>query len=278
MSAITRLRKESAALYIEEAHTVWLPINTLIIDPTIQRPLDEKRAQRIADGFDADAFGIIHVSQREDGSRIIVDGQHRVAGVRLLGWIDQRVECKVYSGISRAEEARLFVKLNESVKVQPIPKFNARVVANERVAVAIQRILADNHWRVAIGQSPGCFMAVTAAETVYNGDRGRLGSDGPKALALTLRTITEAWGHDPAGANAYIVRGLGLLYTRHPELDRAALTRKLSAYPGGPSALIGAAKGLHSFRGGTLPQAVAEVIVELYNKKRTAGRLPDWRS
>ena len=59
-----------------------------------------------------------------------------------MGWADQRVECKVHRGLTIAQEAALFSKLNASLNLSPIEKFLKRVVAEDPVAVEVVRIAA----------------------------------------------------------------------------------------------------------------------------------------
>ncbi|MCD6732875.1 MAG: DGQHR domain-containing protein [Burkholderiaceae bacterium] len=104
-----------------------------------QRKLDEKRAQEIADYIDS-GFGTIPnsivLSAQPDAELtyrstsqtlrfkkvpkafLILDGQHRVFGFALAK-AKLRVPVVIYNGLTRSEEARLFIDIN--TKQRPVP-------------------------------------------------------------------------------------------------------------------------------------------------------------
>jgi DGQHR domain-containing protein len=104
-----------------------------------QRTLDEGRAQEIADYIDS-GFGTIPTSiivsaqagaeltytsrnqvlrfKRIPGAFLILDGQHRVYGFHKAK-SRLRVPVVIYNGLSRSDEARLFIDIN--TKQRPVP-------------------------------------------------------------------------------------------------------------------------------------------------------------
>lgn len=110
-------------------------------DPSegFQRRLDRKRAEEIADYIDND-FGTIPnsvvLSAQPDANFkvigngksvefsvnpkafLIIDGQHRVYGFKLAKTM-LRVPVVIYNGLTRGEEARLFIDVN--TKQKPVP-------------------------------------------------------------------------------------------------------------------------------------------------------------
>ncbi len=104
-----------------------------------QRALDSNRAQEIADYIDA-GFGTIPCSivlsaqgsakmdydsrtqtlriKKARGAFLILDGQHRVFGFRLAK-TKIRVPVAIYNGLTKSEEARLFIDIN--TKQRPVP-------------------------------------------------------------------------------------------------------------------------------------------------------------
>ena len=96
-------------------------------------------------------------------------------------------------------------------------------------------------------------------------------------LKRTLGICLESWGNGSDSFNGDIVVGLGHVMLRHGDtIDVDKMVRKLKQYPGGPLRLLGNAKGLRAASGGTVANAVATVIVNLYGHGR--GGLPHWRS
>jgi DGQHR domain-containing protein len=119
---------------------------TCFVDPRdenpedgFQRHLDQKRAQDIADYIDngpGTIPGAIVLSaqpaaaleytrqkrtikfKKSKKAFLIIDGQHRVFGFKKAK-ADLRVPVVIYNGLSRAEEARLFMDIN--TKQRPVP-------------------------------------------------------------------------------------------------------------------------------------------------------------
>lgn len=265
-------------LKADASTTTWLPLNELIVDPAIQRPLDERRVESMSEALDLALLGIIEVSARANGNYHILDGQHRVAALRQAGFHTELVECKVHNGLDVAQEARRFNGLNTFTSPRPFDRFKVRVKANDPIACGIDAILMEFGWRLQAGDTPGAFTAVVAAERVYVGHGTTEKDRGPENLRSALGVVTEAWGRKPINANGFIIGGLGLFFARYgSEVDRPALVKRLAQFPGGADNYIGKARGIRDFRGGTLPRCVAELTTDLYNKRRSAGKLEDWR-
>jgi len=147
-------RESVAAVLITQGKhrffTVTLPITVLantctvstrVDDPDVgfQRQLDEKRALRIAAYID-EGFGCIPTSiilSAQEASEftydsraktvsfasipkafLILDGQHRVYGFKKAT-SDLRVPVVIFSGLSRVDEARLFIDIN--TEARPVP-------------------------------------------------------------------------------------------------------------------------------------------------------------
>jgi hypothetical protein len=248
-----------------------LAISALIVDPTIQRPLDRRRVTKIADALNLDAIGVITVSRRSNGDSVIIDGQHRVEALREAGYGTGAITCRVFKELTLAEEAAMFRLLNNTAKAQFIDTFRVRVIEGDPVAVDIVRMLEHHGWRIANPGAATAFMALAAFERIYRLEA--LAAD--KAIA----TLTRAWGHDPNAADYRIVEGLGLMHVRYGDaIEHEDLIDRLSKFGGGPGALLGKARGLRELVGSTVTRAVAEIVVELYNARRRTKALPPWRS
>lgn len=247
-----------------------LRIADLIVDPDVQRDLDQRRVSKIAEELNLEALGVVTVSHRQNGTYHIVDGQHRVAALKLAGGDDEKVLCRVFDGLMVQEEAELFRLLNNTAKPMAVDLFRVRVVEGDEVAVDIARILTDQGWRVTFGTAQSGFTAVVALERVYRQEAA--------AAERSVATVTRAWGHDSAAADGRLVEGVGLVYLRYgTTIETAELVERL-AKSGTPSRLIGKARDLRDIIGGTVPKAVAEIVVELYNARRKTKALPPWRA
>lgn len=247
-----------------------LAVAQLVVDPDVQRAVDTGRVAKIADTLNLDALGTITVSHRSNGSYHVIDGQHRVAAVRLAGGDDEKVLCRVFDRLTLAEEAEMFRLLNNTAKPTVLDLFRVRVVEGDPDALAIVSALRKSGWKVAAAQA-GCIAAAGAVERLYRRD--------PEALEKSVATIARAWGHDLPANDGRLIEGIGLVFARYgAAIQVADLVPRLSPFAGGPGALLGKAKGLSQLIGGQQAHAVAEIVVEVYNRQRKTRALPPWRS
>lgn len=259
----------------------YLKVDDLSRDPTINiRPIDEGRAARYAADFDIDALGVIEVSRRTDGTNVILDGQHRVEGLRIMGWNGEKIPCKVFTGMTREQEARRFITLNTQVAIRFLDKFLSRITAKDPVACAIAEIAKANGYVIDRVSRDGVIVAAKALEEIYLGKNQRIRGANAKALHGTLHAVTEAWGRTTHSVNAQVLAGIGaflLRYGNHIKLDR--LIEKLKSVHGGPQGIIMRGRGKRELHGGSLASGIGHYITDEYNRGAPAKlRLPAWRS
>lgn len=255
---------------------VWIPVNKLFVDPDVNtRPLQAARVAKLAENFDPDLIGVLDVAPRENGRFAIIDGQHRAESVRVALGSDQNVPCWVHKRITKAKQASLFVGLNNSAAVPPLYQFIGKVNAGQAKAVAIMEILTTAGLKLETSARDGTIRCVATLEKLYDGQGDP--TAGPKALENALSIIINAWGPTTSALNGSIVEGIGLVLLRYrDQVDHEALIQKLATTKGGPAALLGQARALKDWRGGTVPRAVAGAVVTIYNKGRRTGAIGDW--
>lgn len=255
-----------------------LAAGQLQIDHSYQRRVDGIFVRRKAAEFDPDAFGILHVSCRADGTHWVIDGQHRMEIVLSLGedWKRQNVPCLVYDGISVPEEAEMFGKLNATHPVRAFDKFRADLTALDPSALAIVSTLKKHGF--AIGDASDSLSCVTALRRIYGGFRASNRAAGPEILNRTMRVVAKAFGTKAPHPHGSIVLGIGLFMERYAaDLDEARITQRLAATPGGWSGLLGKARGFRDIEGGSIGMAVFELIRRLYNQGLRANKLNSLR-
>lgn len=262
----------------------WIAIGKLNVKNSgkgaYQRPLREKWAQWIADHFDPDKFGVLVVAERSDGTFWVLDGQQRLSACRKMGWGDeQEVPCEIIAEPTPQREAEIFSGRNARLGLRYLDQFVARVAAGESTAVAVAHIVNLCGYQISHLDSDGNLYAVQACEKVYLGRRSReQGKTHPDALRATLETIRAAWGLSKDGVRGPIIQGIGQLFIREDgNIDKANLATKLSTHEGGPTALVGTAKGLRTAHGGVISDALADLVVGVYNKGRRISKLEPWR-
>lgn len=251
-----------------------VPLGSIKRDQRVNtRPVDQSWVdRRLAEGFDQKAFGVPVVSARPNGTYVWLDGQNRGALAAAAGFgRDSKVTVVVHRGLTRDQEASIFLGLNDGRTVAPIYKFLARVASKDEIAVAVSSILRNYGWRVWMDTADGNCQCVGALEWAY-----RLDGTG-EFLARTVSVITAAWANRSQSMRAVTFKGIAqVVYRYGSEVDPVQLTERLAEYKGGPLGLYADARGLHGFRGGSVPNAVSEVVVNAYNKRRRSGRVEEW--
>lgn len=254
-----------------------ISLDEIIIDPRVQRAegVDQRRIDKMASNFDPDALGVLILSQRADGTLACLDGMHRRTAAMQAGW-KQPVAARIFTGLSLAQEAGLFLLYNDKKDPSAISRFSARVLAGDEVAVDISNIVREYGWTIRQSADVGSLTAVDALERVYRTGAGTL-SDGanPVLTERVLSTITDAWGHEPIAVHQVILGGVAQLYGRFGSaVDAAKLVREIQNTQ--PRVLIGRAKTLKDVQGGTVPAALAKILVSLHNNRRRSNLLPEW--
>lgn len=254
-----------------------VPADAITVDRRVQRAegIDRARVAKMAADFKPGALGVLILSQREDGSLVILDGMHRHAASVQAGYTNW-LDAIVYHGLSLADEAALFLAYNTKKDPSAVSRFKARVIMGDEVAVDIHRVLTKHGWSVALDAAPGHLAAIEAAESVYRTAAGAKPAGAyPEILDQTLAAIGAAWGLDRDGANGAIIKGVAQVIARFGEhLDFPRLGRILQGET--PRNLVAKARVLHSLHRGTVNGALAATVVGAYNAKARTGRLPEW--
>jgi hypothetical protein len=246
-------------------------------DYTYQRGLDPRFVANLVTNMDLDMLGTIEVSRRDDGTLWVLDGNHRVEGLKVfLGDPNgQRIACKVWVGLTLAEEAAKFAALNAMHPPTAAAKFRAAIAAGSPEECAINDVVRSARLEISTQPSKGAVAAVTALTKVYRG--GRLKKPQPEALRRTLVVMRDAWDGTIDAYQGYLIAGIGMVYVKYGDvLDDKSMVTKLATFPGGARGLIGKARGHRDSFGGDLANAVATLAVTAYNKGRRAYSIPSW--
>lgn len=248
-----------------------IALGKMEVNSKVQREMREARVDKLAAEMDLDLLGLPVLSER-GGRYYVVDGQHRVEALKKWlgnGWETQQIECRVYEGLSEKQEANLFVKLNDALKVTVFDNFMVSVQAGYPEAVAVKNVVDRTGLRMARNHSPG---ALTCPGTLLK-IMQRADAD---VLRETLETVRDGLGD--GGLEAPIISGVSLVIQRYrsfPNLHER-LMGSLSNVRGGASGLVGRAIGLQKQIGNERAACVAAVIVDLMNSGRGGKKLPSW--
>lgn len=262
----------TAAQDTQAKEQMWLPVKSLRVDPTYQRPLDNQRVRRMAKEFDLDALGTIEVSRRNDGQLFVIDGQHRISALFVIGFGEEKVPCLIHYGLSLEEEARIFRMRNTAVRPNSFAMFRAELAEGGNEAVDIEQTVRRCGLEITQGANRGTIQAVSALRRVYRNTGGLV-------LERTLRLIISAWGTQSFNFQADLLVALALVQKRYGvELDRDRLIHQLGTVTA--NSLLAQARAtkvnITASSGSLWAQALPELIVALYNKNLRVKRLPDW--
>ena len=196
-----------------------IPLNQ-VTTAAYQRPTNARQVMGIVNGFNEAKLGIPVVSER-GGQYYIVDGTHRVAALRRLGY--ERAMFIVLKGLTYEEEADYFRRQNENARGLTLyTRFKAGLECGDETCLAINAIVERNNF--VIGTSARNFNTITAVFaliTIYD-------SYGAGILNKTLRLIRETWDGNPTAKNREFLVGMSEFAHRFGVPDFAARVGKVS--------------------------------------------------
>lgn len=197
-----------------------LPLRQLLLDARYQRDLRENAVMAIVQDYHPEQFQPITVGMRDDSTLHIVDGQHRVAAARRMGWT--HVPCMVFESQGFEHEAQVFERLQTARAGLTIAqRWKARIARKEPKATAIQDIVSSVGLRLSNTKAPTSLYSFTACERAY--ERGNLRD--------TLVLIIQAWDYDPTGFRTNFIDGtsvfLASLQSAGHELNMDRLSKAL---------------------------------------------------
>jgi len=251
------------------AHLKWVPIALLRVSDRAQREFRPSDAAKIAANFDLESLGYPLVNLRDGGQYFIIDGQHRIEAMKMIGWGDQQVQCDLLEGLSEAEEAELFLRRDERRAISAFDKFRIGITAERETETDIDRVVRAQGLKVSRSQGEGCVSAVGTLRKVYQ-------QAGAATLGRSLRIIRDAYGD--AGLEADVIAGIGLLCQRYNgALPDDLAVSKLGGMHGGVGGLLNKAFRLRERTGNQVAQCVAASAVDVINAGRGRNvKLAPW--
>lgn len=251
-----------------DARLRWVPLERMRVNPLAQREVRPLWVAKLAAAFDVERMGTPTVSNRGDWF-YLGDGQHRIEALKIwLGsWEGQQVQCWCYEGLSEAEEADLFLSLNDTLTVRSFDKFKVAVQAGRTTEGDVDRIVRASGLRICQGRGSGGISATGTLVRVY--------ARGPAVLARALRIIRDAYGE--SGLDGPVIDGIGLLCQRYDgQLDEKHAIDRLSSAHGGVSGLLSRAGQLRQNTGSPQAQCVAAAAIDIINRGSGGRKLPSW--
>ena len=185
---------------------MWLNNAALQICPDIQRKLNPMRVSEILKNYSPMVANPIKVSYR-DGNYYILDGMHtRAAMCGMNGTDNFPIFCRVYYGLSKEEEARLFAtQFGISEAVSMGYRLRALAVAKDPEVLDFIKVTKDCGFAITPGSAAchnGRISAVCQAFKVYqdlgSNDYGRM-----------LKMLHRTWAGERWSVSRYMIGGMG---------------------------------------------------------------------
>lgn len=253
-----------------------IPASELLVDRRVQRDeLSQRKVEKIFSEFNDDALGVIFVSRRKDRGLYIIDGWHRTEAAKRKD-SEYPLTCHVFEGLTLVQEAEMFLDLNFSTQPSLLEKFKVRLSAEDPDSVTIDQITRNRGWKVDPQPGSGSIQAIGALYRIHEMSK-RIEAD-PHLLDVVLLIVSRAWGDDREGAQAVILEGLARVVAKHGTKEGVVprLYEQLRNRSGGVKALHTEAQQIAKMRRGRVTTAVAELIIETYNKSARSRALPRW--
>jgi uncharacterized protein DUF6551 len=251
---------------LEIGEIMMVKVADIEVDHQVQRTrLQPRKVEKMKREFNSKALGTITLSDRGHGYYIALDGMHRTQVVRELTDGLGEIRARVLTGLTREEEAEIFLLLNDGSQPDKFEKYRVAVVAKHPEVSAIDALVHSFGYTIGNTSAQGTINAIGAVQRLY-----RLGDqrfDGPgEILKQTLMTIQAAWGDNATGLSAVSLEGVARVIDRFKDIDLGRLADAMKTAVGGPEAVIGAGKQLANIRGLRGWQGVGQKLVDLYNK------------
>lgn len=134
-----------------------VPLSAMAVDNTYQRDrLSETNIMAMARHWDHAACGALVTSLRDDGLYYVVDGNHRRLAAERRGDI-RALPCRIVSGLTIADEAALFRKLNMvRVRVDTYCRYRSALVGGDPCVAACDAMVTSLGLRVRQGDERNC--------------------------------------------------------------------------------------------------------------------------
>jgi hypothetical protein len=256
----------NAMLFKGRYQTVRL--RDLVTEDRFNRPISESWIAELMSTFSAERFGCIELWARDDGTFVILDGQHRTETLRRLG-VREDIKCVpaiVHYDLKLDKAAELFVWLNHTKIIGPLNKFKALLTAGHRETTDIDQIVRAQGLTVG-GNQDGRLGCIVALRWLYN-----LGEPRGAVLARTLATLHGAWATASEAYTQAMVRGVGRYLNKHRDVTPGDLAEALIRGPGAPINLTGWAKAVAGTQRMPLDAAIAMIVEDRVMNRRPRPR------
>jgi len=254
--------------YTDHKYGVEVAVGDIKLDLAVQRAIVPARLRKLTGHFDPILLGELLVSERVDGGLYILDGQHRLRAAAERGVTT--VHCEVFTGLSRSDEARLFMGRNDRANVARVDRDRNLATSGDQETLDIQMAAqAAGFVFVANNVEDSTFRDRAAGIAVmHDADRRKhIEVTGPEHLARVFTFYSRVYGNQER-VESLLLKALSKIFLGKSEVDEDRLFDKLRGLP--PQQISAQARqrriDMSVTRGVSLVRAAVEVIAEQYNR------------
>lgn len=260
--------KDAKGKVVGHASLRMVSVESIHIDSSYQRDVKQAWVEQNLP-FDPKRAGAVILSAR--GGRLwCIDGGHRVALARASGI--QQVNAMVIEGLSKAEEARLFVDYQRTrTNLTSYALFRAEVEAGDEDTLSMVTIVNRAGLQLSAKSGPRNITAIDAVRYIH-----KYGGDA--LLESTLHLVREVWFEMDRALSGQVLKGLALFLASaedQPQYQRDRVVKVMSGKA--PVRLLLEAQEL-AVKEGRAPSVsasnVAETIQRAYNKGLPKSQVP----
>lgn len=248
-----------------------IAVSDLKVTLTSQRLMKKRHAEDIAKDFNELLFEPLIVSYRE-GAYYVIDGQNRLYAVKKLFNNNCMVMCKIITGLTSIEEAKLFVDINEKRKaLSYADKVKGLYYAKDEKYVVLADICTHNGVELGFendnrGKKDGRIIAIKALSDTYD----KLGK---KQTERLVKLLNDTWDGNAEGLSQRMISAMGVVLSLYgDELRDDLWVKKLSKSD--PVKIISEAKSDLATKANMATKIARIMVTNYYNKGKGAKPLP----
>jgi hypothetical protein len=201
-----------------------------------------------------------------------VDGQHRIAALKIRGFGGDKVQCEIYENLTEAEEAELFLQRDDRKAITPFDKFRIALVAEREPEISVNAVVEAAGLKVSQGGNATTdrVQAVTALLTSYD-------EAGEEVLLRALLLLRQGFDGESKAFTAPMIRAMTQVVLRYGgALNEEVVVEKLLATRNGVRGIMRAAEAYKERLGRSPVDCFAAALVDAINSGRSRGKLESW--
>jgi len=193
----------------------------LYVDVNVQRELHTGNVNKLQKNWDPDKVGVLLGSRRVDGKVYLLDGQSRSSAAKISD-PDEPLRVDVREGLSRAEEAALFIAFNDDRKKVAVHElFRVRAIASEQPYRDAWDVLEKHNLGLKVSASTNN-LACAGTLGVFLTKHGEV-SD----FELAIEIAEASWGRSKETWLTVPFMGLCYVIAKNRNLDVERMVLKL---------------------------------------------------